>query len=160
TPLGSEITVAPFSLAYDTRTIPNGSYTLTAKARDFAGNTATSEAVPITIGNAPDTTAPAIQILNPPTGSILAAGTLVLWAVATDNIGVSSVQFKLNGVNLGVADTTSPYRVAWDTSSVASGQYTLTATVTDLAGNTTTSSPISVTVDKTPPVITNSSSTN
>ncbi len=43
--LGQEITTAPYSLSWDTTTVPVGQYTLTARARDAAGNTATSTAV-------------------------------------------------------------------------------------------------------------------
>ncbi len=40
--LGAEDTSAPYSVAWDTSTAPNGSHTLTAVARDTAGNTGTS----------------------------------------------------------------------------------------------------------------------
>jgi hypothetical protein len=67
-------------------------------------------------------------------------------ANATDNIGVAGVQFKLDGANLGAEDTTAPYTVSWDTTSVTNAGHTLTAVARDAAGNITTSAPISVTV--------------
>ena len=51
TDLGAEDTSAPYSLPWDTRTASNGSHTLTAVARDPAGNTATSAPVTITVSN-------------------------------------------------------------------------------------------------------------
>jgi YVTN family beta-propeller protein len=51
--LGGEDMSAPYSVSWNT--VGNGSYTLTAVARDAAGNTATS-AVTVTVANAPQTT--------------------------------------------------------------------------------------------------------
>jgi hypothetical protein len=51
TNLGSEHTAAPYSAMWDTTTVPNGTYTLTAVARDAAGNKASSTAVTVTVEN-------------------------------------------------------------------------------------------------------------
>jgi hypothetical protein len=48
---GAEDRYATFAVAFDTRGKPNGSYTLTAVARDFAGNARTSASRTITIRN-------------------------------------------------------------------------------------------------------------
>jgi glucose/arabinose dehydrogenase len=48
---GVEDTVAPYGLAWDTRTVPNGAHTLTARARDTAGNTALSSPVTVNVAN-------------------------------------------------------------------------------------------------------------
>ena len=50
--LGPEDTAKPFSLSWDTTTVPNGPSTLTATARDIAGNTTTAAPVAVTISNA------------------------------------------------------------------------------------------------------------
>ena len=49
--LGSEDTAAPYSVSWDTFTAPNGPYTLSAVARDAAGNTATSANLGVTVQN-------------------------------------------------------------------------------------------------------------
>jgi hypothetical protein len=49
--LGSEDTAAPYSLSWDTTTAANGSHTLSAVARDAAGNTTTAAAVAVTVQN-------------------------------------------------------------------------------------------------------------
>lgn len=49
--LGAERTTAPYAVTGDTATVPNGSYTLTAVARDAAGNQAISAPVTITVSN-------------------------------------------------------------------------------------------------------------
>src|SRR5262249_8384147 len=49
---GVEDTTAPYGVQWDTRTVGNGSHTLTARARDGAGNTATSAGVTVNVSNA------------------------------------------------------------------------------------------------------------
>jgi len=56
------------------------------------------------------------------------------------------VRFKLDGVNLGSEITVPPYVLSWNTGSAANGSHTLTAMAQDAAGNTITSSGVSVTV--------------
>src|SRR5439155_8876035 len=70
----------------------------------------------------------------------------------SDNVGVSGVQFKLDGTtNLGAEDTASPYSVAWNSMTATNGPHTLTAVARDAAGNTTTSAGVSVTVNNPAP---------
>jgi hypothetical protein len=49
--LGAEDVTAPYSASWDTHAVPNGSHTLTAVARDGAGNTTVSAAVVVTVSN-------------------------------------------------------------------------------------------------------------
>ena len=49
--LGAEDTTAPYSVPWDTTAATNGSHSLTARARDAAGNTTTSAAVTVTVAN-------------------------------------------------------------------------------------------------------------
>src|SRR2546425_1150802 len=49
---GAEVTAAPYSAPWDTTTASRGSHTLTAVARDAAGNHATSAPVSVTVVNA------------------------------------------------------------------------------------------------------------
>src|SRR5437667_2606364 len=64
--LGVEDTTAPYSVSWNTTTASNGSHTLTAVARDAAGNRTTSAAVTVTVFN--DTTPPTVSITPPATG--------------------------------------------------------------------------------------------
>jgi chitodextrinase len=104
----------------------------------------------------PDTTPPSVTLTAPSNGSTM-SGMVTLTATATDNVGVVGVQFRLNGTKLGAEDTTNTYSVSWDTTGVAPGQYSLTAIARDAAGNSTTATPVSVTVeappDSTPPSV-------
>jgi hypothetical protein len=63
------------------------------------------------------------------------------------------VQFKVDGVNQGAEDTSSPYSMSWDATAAANGAHIITVTARDAAGNTATSSSVNVTVDNTPPTV-------
>ncbi|TLY18570.1 MAG: hypothetical protein E6K68_11140 [Nitrospirae bacterium] len=145
-PLGAEVTTAPYALSWNTTTASNGAHTLTAVARDAAGNTTTSAGV--TVDNAP----PAIS-LSSPNGGATVAGTVSVSASATDNVGVVGVQFQLDGTNLGAEVTTAPHSVSWNTTLSSDGSHSLTAVARDAAGNTATAAAVSVTVDNAPPVL-------
>ncbi|MBL7738685.1 MAG: DUF4082 domain-containing protein, partial [Chitinophagaceae bacterium] len=143
--LGAEVTTAPYTLSWNTTTVTNGTYTLTARARDAAGNTTTSAGVVVTVSNVPDTQAPTVSITAPAAGATVSASISVT-ASAGDNVAVAGVQFLLDGVNLGTEVTTAPYTVTWNTLTTTNGSHTLTARARDAAGNTTTSAVVSVTV--------------
>ena len=49
--LGTEDTTSPYSVGWNTQTVANGVYTLSARARDGAGNQATSTLVSVTVSN-------------------------------------------------------------------------------------------------------------
>ena len=53
--VGSPVTAAPYSYSLDTTTLANGSHTLTAVAKDTAGNSTTSAGVIVTVSNAVNT---------------------------------------------------------------------------------------------------------
>src|SRR6185295_6163182 len=96
--LGAEDTTAPYSFSWGTTTVSNGTYTLTARARDAANNSTTSGSVTVTVSNAPppDTTAPTVSLTAPANGATV-SGTVSVTANAADNVGVAGVQFLLNG---------------------------------------------------------------
>jgi hypothetical protein len=49
--IGSEDTTSPYSVSWNTTTVADGSHSLTARARDVAGNQTTSAAVTVTVSN-------------------------------------------------------------------------------------------------------------
>src|SRR5439155_734674 len=85
---------------------------------------------PITLagkGVAPaDTTPPTVSIASPGNGATV-SGTIPVSASAADNVSVVGVQFKLDGTNLGLEETSSTYSIAWDTTTVSNGSHALTA---------------------------------
>jgi peptidoglycan/xylan/chitin deacetylase (PgdA/CDA1 family) len=106
-----------------------------------------------------DGVVPTSQITAPSNGvTVFRNSTVAILDEATDNVGVASVRFFLDGVSLG--SKTSPtvaggstYKWNWDTTGVSEGTHTLTTVATDLAGNQTSAGPVTVTVvaDTTPP---------
>ena len=152
--LGAEVTTSPYAISWNTTTAVNGSHSLSAVARDGAGNTATATAVTVTVGN--DTTPPAVSMTAPANGATVSGVNVTVSASASDNVAVAGVQFKLDGVNLGAEVTASPYSVSWNTTTAASGSHSLTAVARDSAGNAATAVAITVTVnntDTTPPTV-------
>ena len=85
-----------------------------------------------------DTTAPTVSISNPFDTAYTTAQTVVITAAASDNTGVTKVEFYDNGI-LAATDTTSPYSYDWSISSLNNGTHTWTASAYDAAGNVGTS---------------------
>jgi len=97
-----------------------------------------------------DTTSPTTSITSPAGGATVSA-TITISATASDNVGVTQVQFFVDGVLLST-DTTAPYSASWDTTTGADGAHSLTAQASDAAGNTGISAAVNVTVNTgTPP---------
>jgi len=104
---------------------------------------APSSAVPSGPG---DTTPPTVSLTAPANGASVSGSAVILTASASDNVGVVGVQFKVNGMNLGSEVTAPPYRISWYTLSTPNGSHKLTAVARDAAGNTTTSTAVTVTL--------------
>jgi hypothetical protein len=95
-------------------------------------------------GGTADTTPPSVSITNPSNGATV-SGTVSFTASASDNVGVTKVEFYVDNV-LKYTDTGSPYSWSWDTTGYSDGTHSLKAIAYDAAGNTDTDT-ISVTVD-------------
>lgn len=111
---------------------------------------------------AADTQAPAVAIAAPLGGSSV-SGLTGVDVSATDNVGVTRVELRVNGSTIAT-DTTSPYQFSWDTTKLANGTASVVAYAFDAAGNSKASTSVSVNVsnatispvvaDTTPPVVT------
>jgi hypothetical protein len=132
----------PYAITLDSTTLTNASHALTAKAFDAAGNSTTSAAVNFTIANpTSDTTAPSVTAAE--SGS---SGTITLSATATDNVAVTKVEFLVDGVLKG-SDTTSPYSLPLDSTTLSNASHSLTAKAYDAANNVGTSAAVAFTVN-------------
>ena len=97
--LGVEDMTAPYSVSWNTTTVSDGSHTLSASARDAAGNTTISSARTVTVSNtAPDTTAPVISAMA--ASAITVSGATLSWT--TNETSDSQVQY---GVTIGYGGT-------------------------------------------------------
>jgi hypothetical protein len=150
-PLGAADLTAPFEVTWPTLAVANGAHVLTAVARDAAGRETTSTAIEVTVLN--DLAPPTVAVTTPAAGTV--GGTVTIAATAGDDIGVTSVQFLLDGAPLGAADTEAPFQAEWITSATGNGVHTISAVARDAAGHVTTASLVTVTVvnDVTPPSI-------
>lgn len=155
---------APYNISWNTTSVTNGSYTLTARAYDAAGNVGQSPAITITVNNqAGDATPPTVAIIEPGNSWIM-DGTITYSASATDNVGVTKLEFYVDGT-LKATYAASSYLYRWDTTQVANGSHTLTVKAYDAAGNVGQSSAVTITVnnpvaDATPPTVAISSPTS
>ncbi|MFY0522722.1 Ig-like domain-containing protein [Archangium gephyra] len=136
--LGST-TFTPYRYTWNSKTAASGGHTLSARATDLHGNTATTPAVSVTIDN----TGPAVALTSPVSGATVGS-VVTVQATATDDAGVTRVDFLVNGVLLA-SDTTAPYAVEWNSGSWADGTQTLTARAYDVLNNVATSAPVTVT---------------
>ena len=146
-PLGVELTAEPYALNWDTTAVSDGEYTLTAKARDAAGNVATSNGVRVR----KDRTPPSVSMTAPAAGATI-AGAFTLSANAIDSLGVAGVQFRLDGANLGAEDTSAPFTISWNSTIATNGSHALTAVARDAAGNVANSAAVTVTVANGPTI--------
>jgi Big-like domain-containing protein len=93
---------------------------------------------------------PTVSLTEPAEGSVV-QGTVAVRANASDDKGITQVQFFRGTTSLGTdKNGADGWSVSWNTTTVADGSHTLTATATDTIGQTASDSN-TVTVDNTPP---------
>ena len=97
-------------------------------------------------GTTPSDSTPPVTSISSPAAGTTVSGTVVLTATATDNVGVTSVQFTVDNVNVGAALTAAPYQLSWNSTTVADGSHALRVVARDAAGNTTTAVAVDVIV--------------
>jgi len=89
-----------------------------------------------------DTINPEIAITNPSSGETV-SGTVDFKVSASDNVGISSVQFSVDNEAVS-SDDSEPFSYSIDTSKLSDGEHTLTAEAIDTSGN---SAKTSVSID-------------
>jgi len=147
-------TTSPFG--FTNVALTPGQHTIRVKAYDAAGNSANSTDITITVR---DSTNPTVSLTAPTTGSTV-SGTIAMSATASDNVAVTKVEFLVDG-QIHTSDTSSPYGASLDTTTLTNANHTVAAKAYDAAGNTTTTSNATITVnnstggtDTTAPVVT------
>ena len=142
----------PYACSFATTGAADGVYDLRALATDSAGNTLASATQTRTLDN----NGPTTTLTGPAAGAYL-RGTVNVDATATDVSGVASVavQYRLVGAPSWTTlctDTTSPYSCPLNTTTLVSGSsYEIRLIGTDTLAKTTTTAPITVTVDNVAP---------
>jgi hypothetical protein len=142
--LVSSAASSPFSFAWSTAGVPNGSHTLTVRAYDASSN-AGQVSVTGNVSNVTvvETTPPVVAITSPANGSTVTAKSVKINVSATDNVGVTQVCIYIDGI-LQSTMSAAPYTYAWNTRRATSGTHIITTTAWDAAGNAGHATPISV----------------
>ncbi|GGS42746.1 Ig-like domain-containing protein [Deinococcus knuensis] len=123
-------TTAPYTTSATYTAADNGTQTITAKAYDNGNNVSTaSETVTVNISTAKpaaSVTASASTLIN--------AGSVTFTATATDDIGVTKVEFYDNG-KLIATDTTAPYSASTAYAFADNGAHAIMVKAYDADGN-------------------------
>ena len=99
----------------------------------------------------PDTALPTMTIFKPANGAVL-KGTSRLFALASFNVGMTTVDFEITGSSLRNADIGDAvfsqgfWTLSWNTSSVPDGTYTLRSVAFNSAGARSTGKGVTVRV--------------
>jgi subtilisin family serine protease len=111
-----------------------------ARAVELAMNTVGSD----------DNTAPSVRITSLADGGAI-AGTVNVEATASDNVGLTSLTFSVDGTVVGTTST-APCSFPWDTRGVTDGMHVVSVTAMDATGNIT-SATMSVVISNAPGTI-------
>jgi RHS repeat-associated protein len=136
---------APYAFAIDTRTLADGDHTVSALARDGAGNRGSDE-ISLTFDN----TAPDVQFASPGDGETV-SGAITASVQASDNHSLRGVRIGVDGAT-GDLISAPPFERAIDTRTLSNGAHSFTAVAIDAAGNES-SAQIGVVVDNASGVI-------
>lgn len=144
-PAAAYATVANQSTMTLNESLTSGTYWYYVHAVQADGHDVWSSPMWITYqaGGGGDIQPPVTAITAPANGATV-SGTVSVTASATDNVGVSRVEFWLDGV-LQSTDFSSPYAWSW-TVGAATGTHTLQSKAFDAANNTGSSSIVSVSI--------------
>ncbi|HEY3312200.1 MAG TPA: Ig-like domain-containing protein [Anaerolineales bacterium] len=120
---------------------------------DLAGNPLAGDVTWSFTTVAADSTPPTVSLASPLEAATL-SGIVTLSAAASDNVGVTQVDFLVNGTLTG-SDTSAPFSFDWNTGGFPNGPASLTAQARDARANLGTSIAVNVTVanDVTPPSV-------
>ncbi|HEY8844671.1 MAG TPA: Ig-like domain-containing protein [Gaiellaceae bacterium] len=145
---------SPYAGTWDTTGVSDGLYDLRVLVNDVAGNSAASA---IVTNRRVDNTNPSGSLTAPAASAVVRGAAVTVSSNSTDSgSGVGTVSFERSpaGANIWTAigsDSTAPYSVSWNTTSLSDGSFDLRAVTTDVAGNALTSGTVTVTVDNTNP---------
>jgi len=121
--------------------LTNGSHTFQVAATSQGATDPTPASRTWTV----DTVAPTGVAITSPTNGASVTGQVTISATASDNVGLASISFYVDG-QLLATDSSAPFSTNWNTNKVSTTTHTLFVRATDAAGNITQSTTITVTV--------------
>lgn len=124
-----------YESAWDTTSLPDGEYHLSATAVDAFGNKGGTLGIDVTVDN----TAPVVSLAAPVSGEKV-NGVFVFRVFASDTVGIKTVSLEVFGSTVMMAynSATGYYEYIVDTRSVPDGTYAARVIVEDFAEHTTT----------------------
>jgi hypothetical protein len=127
---------APYSFIWNSAAVPNGTYALTAKAYDAAGNIGQSSIVNVTVNNPVADVTPPVVTFSSPSSNYVSGSTMSVSASAADNVAVTKMELYLDGkLQLGTNASSINTSV-----SIAKGVHVILVKAYDAANNVTSSS--------------------
>lgn len=137
-----------WSTSWDTTTASDGTRSISATATDNDAKKA-SDSISVIVDNIDDL--PSVSITNPIDGSTV-SGIVTITADASDDKGVTQVEFFVDGASVGVDnDGSNGWSASWDSTTAVDGSpHNISAKATDTANQTTNDS-INVTVNNSSP---------
>ena len=130
-PLDSSNPNVGFQGTLDTRPFPPGWYELQVKVTDISGwPTYFTRDVYL---EGCETNPPSVSLIDPREGETI-RGTVEMWATATDDVGVTRVDFFVDGTRVAT-DTSAPYIFSWNSLTVPDGAHTVNVRAWDACGN-------------------------
>jgi len=137
-----------FLVKSDNEALANYNFTVLA-SNDYSPAPGVRPQLQVTYTDGSHAIPPTVSISAPAPGATVSGSTVTLSAAASSPGYLSQVQFFVDGTLVGTASQ-APWQVTWNSASVANGSHTITATATDSAGNSSTSAPVTVTVNNYP----------
>ena len=134
----------------DTGRIPRTTYRYRVRAVDAAGKLSSYSSIRNATTTAADTAAPNVSISSAAPGPFAAPTSVAINASASDNVGVTRVEFY-DGATLKGTDTIAPYSYSWSIVAADAGSHPWTAKAYDAANNVGTSAGLTLVVNSTSP---------
>jgi hypothetical protein len=135
-----------WAYSLNTNNLTNGAHTITARAVDSHGRSATSS-VGVNVNNTP----PTITISTPKAGAF-ASGNVSVAGTAASQAGIAGVQVRVDSSTWAPASGTSAWNALVASSNYADGAHTISAMAADSVGHSSTAT-ISVTFSNSPPTV-------
>jgi hypothetical protein len=145
-----------WTISWDSSGVSDGVHTIKATATDTMNQTA-NNSITVTTDNVIEDDPPTVTITEPVDQSTV-SGNVIIRADASDDNGVTQVEFFVDSISIGMGiNNSGEWTISWDSSGVSDGVHTIQAVATDTQGQTDSDS-ITVTVNNTtvddPPTVT------
>jgi hypothetical protein len=145
------VTGSNATFVWSSTSAADGPHTLDLTVTDGVGGTTTARIKVVvangTGGGGANTAPPAVTITSPQNGW-WTGNSIRVTASATGSTGLATLKLYGNGIQFAVVSCGGTPSCGWDdwwpTAALSSGQHTITAVATDLAGNSTTSAPVTI----------------